>query len=443
MKFNLFYIAAIFSMLSCNKLLDTIPDKQLATTDNLMALEALLNENFAINRSGNGLGEASSDDYYLEQTSFDALSQQERNTYVWEMDNAAKEPYMMMYNKINLANIVLDAIDGVAGDEQSKGEIKGEALFLRANTYFSLALSFAKQYEDRSAKTDLGLILRLNSDFNLKSSRSTVFETYEQIEKDALQAIELLPEMGKHLYKPSKLACFAMLSRFYLAKGDFEKAELFADKFLLIKNDLIDYNTINRTARYPFPIFNAEVVYHTQGSSVGYVFTSMAKTDTLLYDSYSDIDLRKTAFFFKNADGSMRFKGSYVGSIQPFTGYAVDEVLLTKAECLARRGAIGEMRILLNAFLQKRYLTGSSIPVSFEEKEQALDAILLERRKQLLMRDVRWMDLKRLNLEERYRKKIVRKIGDKTYELVPRELRYALSLPQSVIDITGIVQNPR
>lgn len=443
MKFNLFYISAIFLMLSCNKLLDTIPDKQLATTDNLMALEALLNENFAINRSGNGLGEASSDDYYLEQTSFDALSQQERNTYVWDMDNAAKEPYMMMYNKINLANIVLDAIDGVAGDEQSKEEIKGEALFLRANTYFSLALTFTKQYEDRSAKTDLGLILRLNSDFNLKSSRSTVFETYEQIEKDALQAAELLPDTGKHLYKPSKLACFAMLTRFYLAKGDFEKAELFADKFLLIKNDLIDYNTINRTARYPFPIFNTEVVYHTQGSSVGYVFTSMAKIDTLLYDSYQDTDLRKTAFFFKNADGSMRFKGSYVGSVQPFTGYAVDEVLLTKAECLARRGAIGEIPILLNAFLQKRYLTGSSIPVSFEEKEQALDAVLLERRKQLLMRDVRWIDLKRLNLEERYRKKIVRKIGDKTYELVPGELRYALPLPQSVIDITGIVQNPR
>src|SRR5690606_10354367 len=121
-----------------------------------------------------------------------------------------------------------------------------------ANAYFSLAVTFVKAYDPHTSKTDQGLVLRHNSDFNERSFRSTAENTYLQIEKDALEAIELLPEMASHPYRPSKLSCYALLSRFYLSKRDYEKAEHYADKFLAVKRELLDYNAIDVSARYPF-----------------------------------------------------------------------------------------------------------------------------------------------------------------------------------------------
>ena len=68
--------------------------------------------------------------------------------------------------------------------------------------------------------------------------------------------------------------------------------------------------------------------------------------------------------------------------------------------------------------------------------------ILLERRKELLMRGLRWMDLKRLNMEGAAIT-LTRTVNGQVYTLPPNDLRYALPIPEDVIAISGMQQNPR
>lgn len=170
---------------------------------------------------------------------------------------------------------------------------------------------------------------------------------------------------------------------------------------------------------------------------------SIAIIDTALYASYEDMDLRKRIYFNIQQDGSVRFKGSYFGTVSHFMGLAVDEILLTRAECFARTGRIAEALLDLNNLLIRRYEKDQYEPISVQNENEVLDIILRERRKELLMRDIRWMDLKRLNLEPAHATKIVRQIDGGRYELTPNENRYALPIPMTVIEISGMPQNPR
>lgn len=427
---------------ACSTLLDEIPDRKLAAPHSLKALRAMLDEDFAINGSANGLGNASADDYFLTEEDYAAIGLNERNLYTWQDDIASEDSYMVMYRKINIANIVLEAISELTeGTERQRLEIRGEALFVRAHTLLALAAIYTKQYDPVTAEEELGLILRHSSDFNIASERSTLEDTYSFIERDLLESVELLPLQSAHVFRPNQMAAHAMLARFYLYKQDYGDAERYTDNVLSIHSDLMDYNDFDSTLRYPIPAFNKEILYQTHGAT-GFSFSARAKIDTLLLESYDKNDLRRDLFFFSNVDGSKRFKGSYFGGEQMFTGLALDEVYLTKAECSARLGQLEAAITTMNAFLITRYATSSFMPFFSEDKHEILDFILLERRKQLLMRELRWQDIKRLNIDDRYKKNLWRSIGGDEWSLMPASNRFALPLPQSVIDIAGVEQNP-
>jgi AAA+ ATPase superfamily predicted ATPase len=96
----------------------------------------------------------------------------------------------------------------------------------------------------------------------------------------------------------------------------------------------------------------------------------------------------------------------------------------------------------LNHLLVRRWKTGTFVPFTAATAEEALDLILLERRKELVFRGVRWMDLKRLNKEGR-NIELVRNLDGQIYRLAPNDLRYAMAIPKDIIQMTGIAQNPR
>jgi len=427
---------------ACSTLLDEIPDRKLAAPRSMKALRAMLDEDFAINGSANGLGNASADDYYLTEEDYAAIGLNQRNLYTWQDDIASEDSYMVMYRKINIANIVLEAIaELVEGTETQKSEIRGEALFVRAHTLLALTGIYTKQYDPMTADDELGLILRYSSDFNIASERSTLEETYNFIERDLLESVERLPAQSAHVFRPNKLVANALLARFYLYKQNYEIAEKYADNVLDTHSELMDYNDLDSTLRYPIPAFNKEILYQTHGAT-GFSFSARAKIDTLLVERYEKNDLRRSIFFFTNVDGSKRFKGSYFGGEQMFTGLALDEVYLTKAECSVRLGKFEEAVALMNRFLIKRYAKESFTELVLDEKNEVLNFILTERRKQLLMRELRWQDIKRLNTDERYKRNLERRIGSDEWSIESSSNRFALPLPQSVIDIAGVEQNP-
>jgi hypothetical protein len=166
-----------------------------------------------------------------------------------------------------------------------------------------------------------------------------------------------------------------------------------------------------------------------------------ARIDTALYSYYEDNDLRKTAYFRSVRDG-FQFKGMYSNNANsPFTGIATDEMYLTRAECAVRMNKVDEGVKDLNFLLEKRFKTGTYIPIEITDSATALDTILLERRKELVMRTLRWIDIKRLNKEGRNIVP-VREIDGERFSLPPNDNYYALPLPSDVVSISGMPQNP-
>ena len=73
-----------------------------------------------------------------------------------------------------------------------------------------------------------------------------------------------------------------------------------------------------------------------------------------------------------------------------------------------------------------------------EEKRRRLK----ERRKELLFRGLRWSDLKRYN-RDGAGISLERTVNGTTYTLPPNDLRYAIAIPEDIIKMTGMPQNPR
>ncbi len=58
------------------------------------------------------------------------------------------------------------------------------------------------------------------------------------------------------------------------------------------------------------------------------------------------------------------------------------------------------------------------------------------------MRGLRWADLKRLN-RDGANITLTRTVNGQVFTLPPNDLRYAIAIPENVIEIGSIQQNPR
>jgi len=443
-------ILNIILLAGCSKYLDKKPDKKLAVPDKLEDLQALLDYWVNMNQREPSAGNVSSDEFYVTPQDLGNASETERNQYVWA--NANLFPYTVndwaqCFRIIYTSNSVLENIEKIskAGKESDWENIKGQALLFRSNAFLQAAFIWCLAYDEKTSSTDLGLPLRLNSDFNETSKRATVEETYMQVLNDLKLAATLLPEQSIHSYRPSKPAAYALLSRAYLSMRKYEDAGKYADSALAIRNALFDYNKLSTTATYPFSTFqfaaNPEVIFDTRNAANYILAISIAKVDTSLYKIYATNDLRKQIFFRAYSNGSYGFKGSYAGNAF-FMGVATDELYLIKAETLARNGNISDGLLILNKLLEKRWKAGTFIPYRETTKDAVLETILMERRKELYRRGIRWMDIKRLNKEGK-NISLKRVLDGEQYLLQANDLRFALPLPEDVIKMSGMEQNPR
>lgn len=451
MSFCLF-ILLLVSLQGCRKYLEVSPDKSLVIPSSLEDLQALIDNNIAINRLLIGLGEASADNYYLTYDTWSTFNEGYKNAYIWGdelfFDNTVDNEWLLLYRPVYYANIVLEnlyKIDRTLSNGNEWDNLKGSALFIRSRSFYILVTTFSKAYDSATANSDLGIPLRLSSDFNKKSIRATVAESYRRITTDLKKSISLLPVSPAHVIRPSKPAAFALLSRVYLSMRNYKLAGKYADSCLLLHPALMDYNGgegVNTTGiGAVFDRFNPEVIFSAYGGIVP-LTSNNAKVDTILYNSYEDNDLRKKLFFQENSDGSHAFVGNYFDQYTQFYGSATDEMYLTRSECEARQGHTDAALKDLNTLLEKRWKTGFYIPSTKENTANVLSLILKERRKELLFRNIRWMDIKRLNKEG---KNIVlnRHLDGKVYTLHPNSNEFALPLPKYIIDMTGMRQNPR
>lgn len=433
--------------ISCKKYLAQKPDQSIATPSTLDDLDAIIDNYGTLNARYSALPELSCDNIYLNEASWNSLNDLHRSIYTWQKYDEIPGDWSVPYNNIYYVDVVLETILGLnslPNQQQRLDFIKGSAYFIRAYNYYALSQLFTPVFEASNAGTTLGLPLRLNSNINEQSVRSSLLKTYQQIVADFKSSIPLLPNIPNVKYRPSKPAAYAALARTYMSMRDYENASIYADSCLRLYDSLMDYNSINPSAAIPFTQFNKEVIYETRTNSIGALSQTNAKIDSLLYQSYLSNDLRKGIFFRANGNGTFSFKGNYTGQsiAYLFTGIATDEMYFLRAESYARAGNIAAALADLNSIMSKRWKSGTFIPFTANTASAALSIILTERRKELLFRNLRWTDLRRLNKETQFEKVLIRVINTQTYSLQPNGLRYVLQIDRDAILLSGMPQNP-
>lgn len=495
-------------LLSCDKFLDKAPSKSSSvvpsTTDHL---EFLLNSYSSFYTEGNRTAIYSTDDYGIDM----GLDNAKKTIYsltaiqfaTWDIENLpfdGREGYWSgEYRKIFNANMVLSYLDKVSGSDAVKSKLKAEANFIKAYSLFQLATTYCLPYNE-STKDEMGLVLKATVSFEESVERATLEQTYQYIESCLEEALKIdrpleIVNNKYRSWRASKPAVYAFAARYWLVRGDYKRAIDYSNEALKDHSVMIDYNTDMRYSANDYPITINAGLPNEQMVVVKFPYT---------YDNQSDpTDMMewKELYYFRmlyheswwyvpseelmnlyNKEYDLRYKYHYVqeysyiqGSVvkpaYKYPGYifffkdripygpTVAEMILVKAEALARTGKTQEAIDVVNILRAKRI--DSSAPenirnISASSQEDAVKKILEERRRELPFTQ-RWSDIRRYNNNETsyddvslqktfypYNNSVVlRDEPLKTYKIEKGSRRFAAPIPYTDLQSSSgvIIQN--
>lgn len=255
MKKNIYHLALIVSLIlfsSCSK---DFTETQFFQSDSasegitsVEQLSSLLRGAYVSMRDANYLGcnyrayaEVRSDEmHYL----FNTPSLTEVATYTLSGQDVYSPPeftWKTIYQVVASANIVLSAPDDLPwGEANTPQERTNEVKKLKAQAYTVRALAFfdlLRLYGQKYTGGTLGIVLPTRYDANARSTRATIAQTEAQIEADFQKAVELFKQVADsqgvllenlvdtdHRNYISPLAVKALQSRYYLYKGEWQRA---------------------------------------------------------------------------------------------------------------------------------------------------------------------------------------------------------------------------
>nr|WP_121271794.1 RagB/SusD family nutrient uptake outer membrane protein [Pedobacter schmidteae] len=431
MKLLKYSIISVFLLAGCKKYLSEEPKKQ-ASIQTVAQLEALVDNATAFSYELNYTAINSTDDteiskpLYQNNRSVGAFSIDRLQYYVWDVNGLVNQVSDQLWNgefkKIFTANLVLANIDQVSGDEAARQRVKADAHFIRAYSYWVLVNHYCAPYTAANL-SGLGLPIKKTVEYTEPVKRSTLKETYDFILSDIAEAQKVAVDDVESLkpWRVSKKALAAFMSRFYLFTGELDNSLVQANIALASTNvKLVDFKTIKagNTRTYTNPTaIQAHVelndwqankfLYWPESYYTRYVYTSAqwyvpSAALVALYDTQND--LRYKSFVIPN--GGRRFSvitpatdrytifadGSYIPA-----GFTIAEVLLNKAEVLARKGDIGGAMDAVNTLRLKRMST--YIALTAVNKDDAIKKVLEERRRELPFA-MRWYDIRRFSVND-------------------------------------------
>jgi starch-binding outer membrane protein, SusD/RagB family len=350
--------------------------------------------------------------------------------------------WQVHYQVITRANKVIAQIGTVPGlTEAEKTQFTGEAKFMRALAYFQLVNQFAQPFQVSNG-TNPGVPLVLE-DFTGEitfPARNTVNEVHAQIQRDLEEAAVALPAAysagAETRGRATKGAAFALLSRLKLYREEWPAAVAAARSALETGQYALasDYSFYDKnTAEDVFTIQNSAVDNGRTGSggwAAYYSPTALggrgdAPFSSNLIAAYEG-EPGDRRYALKNtgtaADGLQRvFTSKFPDAVNNSDNSPVirtTEIELNLAEALAQQTALSPEAISILNTLRSR--AGLLPKLVFTSQQELVDAILLERRKELAFEGHRRMDLLRYRKNLREGNALAAFGGQKTILPIPQ-----------------------
>ena len=413
------------SLASCKKIIEAEPTHQLDGSTRFETIEDFdfaLTGAYALFRSGNYYGGGSnafvnlpdmlSDN--LNETSESLGNYQTLSTWRYAEDESnIGATWQAAYRIISQANLLLRDIDNFSATEGGAvNRIKSQALAIRALAHFDLLRYWVEDYDRNSTKPGIPYITVF--DYEQKPPRGTVKETYDHIEADLEMARALINNgLDKAINATGKAyidiqGVNAIMARVFLYSNQLDSA---------IKYSTFVINAIPLASRTNFPNIwtdasTSEVVWSVSfnagegriGDPVYFVpnnRSSYRPNPTLvgMYDPVNDV--RYVSYFQVRSNrlvvSKYLAKAAQVSrpdGITNFKAFRTGEMYLIRAEAYARKGGANEVTALadLNTLRATRI---AGFVAGVETGTALINAIALERRKELICEGHRWFDLKR------------------------------------------------
>lgn len=456
-------IAAVGAIvLSCDNYVDIKTEGKLIPEET-QNYRYLLNNTSTLDKAYGNIDVASDDISFQNEAQTSALASSDNfrpftNLYKWadkiyfdgETDYNMENLYTALYN----VNIVINEVmKSTNGTEAEKAALKGEAEVHRAFIFLTLVNTFGKAYDAATSATDPGIVLFTTPTVSDNIKRTSVQEAYDVILSDLNDAVNsgLKPiNTGNNVAFPSRAAAYALLSRTYLYMRNYPLALENAEKALAIQNTLNNLEDYEFKA-YPSRKLDKELMLSKWNAYGSYTDApQLLSLSNELINLFDTNDLRyvlftqpSSKFNFNYTIGRSYSKEGLTGESRN-AGPTVPEMMLIKAECLARAGAGDQAIAEINKLRQKRFRTREYVALTATDSKDALIKVLAERRRELMgTGGFRWFDLKRLNKEPEFAKTITHTFGSQTFTLAPNSDHYQMPFAPIYFEYApDLQQNP-
>lgn len=373
-------------------------------------------------------------------------------TYEATYNNASPNNGFMfqtIYSMVNKANLVIEGVQGAAGKGIISGskalEYEAECRFLRAFGHHELVINFSRPYADGGG-TQMGIIYR---DFAVKDAATadaakaikrsswTVADTYAKILSDLdfaeanLPATSVVNTAGVAIktFRASRAAAIAMKMRVKMHMGDWAGVITEGNKIVPAAAPFVSPIggwTLNGTVDGAFgsstsnenlfsikndatdnPAVNGALPQMMGDPALGGRGLLIVSPIIWSEPRWLCTDLRRTALYRTagnpvNAVYPIKYR-DYANSSDAAVQIRYAEVLLILAEAEARQaGGVSARAVALLNAVRNRAVTNVAdqfTVASFANKTALINAILVERRIELLAEGKRWGDIHRLALD--------------------------------------------
>ncbi len=342
-------------------------------------------------------------------------------------------PWLSLYNVIFYTNSVIDDVMSADVDtyDDTREQIKAEALLLRAYSHFELLNLYAVPYNPMTAVVDRGIPLSTKIDIEQNFIPAKVEEVYTQILSDIEEARDLLQieeQPANVRYRFSKKSALALEARVRLYHAEWDNALALAEELIPMcqLENLNDASAIS-----PYEVSSKEAIL-----SLERVVSSAVATETYvlpnLKNQYNMMgDLRVSRYFLNTDDALVPNK---CNSDNMKVTFRSAEIYLIAAEAAAHvNGKLDIAKTRLKELMKNRlaesYYSQKASEIDGMSQEALITEIADERARELALEGHRWYDLRRTTRPE-----IVKTYKNQegitvTKTLMQDDSRYTISFP--------------